>query len=50
MMGGMKGVKYRAEKERGKKKERKKDSMKLNIQGDLQGINQLCSGPHSESL
>ena len=32
-MGGMKGVKYKA------KKERKKHCMKLNTQGDLQGIN-----------
>ena len=43
-MGGMKGVKYRAKKERDEKKkeeeeERKKHSMKLNTQGDLQGIN-----------
>ena len=40
-MGGKKGVKYRAKKERDKKKnkERKKHSMKLNTQGDLQGIN-----------
>ena len=44
-MGGMKGVKYRAKKERHEKKkkkkeeERKKHSMKLNTQGDLQGIN-----------
>ena len=40
-MGGKKGVKYRAKKEREKKKkkERKKHSMKLNTQGDLQGIN-----------
>ena len=41
-MGGMKGVKYRAKKERWKKKEeeeRKKHSMKLNTQEDLQGIN-----------
>lgn len=43
-MGGMKGVKYRAKKERDEKKkkeeeERKKHSMKLNTRGDLQGIN-----------
>ena len=38
-MGGMKGVKYRAKKETDKIKERKKHSMKLNTQGDLQGIN-----------
>lgn len=43
-MGGMKGVKYRAKKERDEKKkkeeeERKKHSMKLNTQEDLQGIN-----------
>ena len=39
-MGGMKGVKYKAKKERDKKKkERKKHCMKLNTQGDLQGIN-----------
>lgn len=42
-MGGMKGVKYRAKNKRDekkkKRKERKKHSMKLNTQGDLQGIN-----------
>ena len=43
-MGGMKGVKYIAKKERDEKKkkeeeEKKKHSMKLNTQGDLQGIN-----------
>ena len=42
-MGGMKGVKYRAKKERDEKKkeeeERKKHSMKINTQEDLQGIN-----------